>query len=91
MAAREDDPHAHATLEFFGRSRVILAESERQVPIGTLGEVLRDMEPELHLVQGAEIARDFRVALNGRELTRDPEIPIGPGERVVVIDASAGG
>ena len=90
-AAREDDPQACATLEFFGRARLILGEQERKVPIGTLAEIVRHAEPQLDLIRGGKIAGDYRVALNGRDLICDPEIPIGPGERVVVIDASAGG
>ena len=91
MKAREDDPQARATLEFFGRARLVLGERERQVPIGTLADVARHTEPGLDLMRGGQLAGDYRIALNGRDLICDPEIPIGPGERVVVIDASAGG
>ena len=91
QAARAQDPGATATLEFFGRARLALGERERKVPIGTLCEVLTCCEPTLQLIREGELARGYRVSLDGRDFLADPNAPIGPGERVVILDGSAGG
>jgi len=90
-AVRHNEPSATATLEFLGRARLILGERQREVPIGTLGELLRHTEPKLDLLPNGVLTREFRVTLDGHDFVQDPATPIGPGERVVVIDASVGG
>jgi len=90
-AVRDDDPSATATLEFLGRARLLLGERELEVPIGTLSELLKHAEPKLELLHEGALKREFRVTLDGHDFVRDATTPIGPGERVVVIDASVGG
>ena len=35
--------------------------------------------------------QEFRISIDGRFFSRDLSIPIGAGEHVIVLDASAGG
>jgi hypothetical protein len=37
------------------------------------------------------MAREYLISLNGRDFVRNPGIPIGPGDRVLVIDSGVGG
>ena len=62
--------------------------------IGTLGEVLASvarLSHELELVEGDRLAPPYLVSLDGRVFVCDLSIPIGPGERVVLLYASVGG
>ena len=90
-AVRRAEPEATATIEFLGRARLLLGEKEREVPIGTLGELLAHAEPKLQLLHEGTLRREFRVSLDGHDFVHEPTTPIGPGERVVVLDASVGG
>jgi molybdopterin-guanine dinucleotide biosynthesis protein A len=90
-AVRECEPGARATLEFLGRSRMILGRRELEVPIGTLAELLAHARPALELMEDGRVARPFLVSLDGRSFVRDGRIPVGPGEHAIVLDASVGG
>jgi hypothetical protein len=90
-AVREIEPEATATLEFLGRSRLALGRRELEVPVGTLAEVLAHAGSALELVHEGRVAKPFLVSLEGRSFVRDAAIPIGPGEHVIVLDASVGG
>ncbi len=79
-----------AVLELFGSAARLAGRDRIDVPVGTLGEVLGHAEPELVVCRTGEIAPPYRVTLNGRDLVRDPGLPIGPGDRVTVLDADAG-
>jgi len=87
-AVRESDPHAMATLEFRGRARSAMGCSEREVPIGTLGELLAPLRSALAVRENDALSRSFSISLDGRERGYDPSIPIGPGEHVCVFDAT---
>ncbi len=90
-AVRKADPGATATLEFMGRARFAAGRREQAVPVGTLAEVLAHAPPGLGLVERARVSRHFLVSLDGRAFVRNLAIPIGPGEHVIVLDASVGG
>ena len=75
----------------FGRARARIGESALEVPAGPLRDVLATVGDRLALIEGDRVARPFAVSLAGREFVRDVRIPIGPGEHVIVLDASAGG
>ena len=90
-AAREANPQPVATLELLGRAGLAAEAREFPVPIGTLAEVLAHAPACLELLEGDRVAKPFLVCLDGRAFARDARIPIGPGERVVVLDASVGG
>ena len=90
-AVREVEPGATATLELLGRARLALGRRELEVPVGTLAELLAHARPALELVEDGRVARPFLVSLEGRRFLRDASVPVGPGERVIVLDASVGG
>jgi molybdopterin-guanine dinucleotide biosynthesis protein A len=79
------------TVELMGRARVGLGEREREVAAGSLRDVLAGLGGGLELIEGERVARPYAVSLAGRAFVRDLRIPIGPGEHVIVLDASAGG
>jgi len=90
-AVREHDAEATAILEFLGRSRLAMGRAFLEVPVGTLAEILSRTHPTLELLEGARVARPYLLSLDARAFVRDAAIPIGPGERVIVMDASVGG
>lgn len=90
-AVRADAPRAEATLEFLGRSRRLAGVDSISVPVGRLADVLGNAPGELAMVEEGRVAPPFIVSLGGRDFVRDAGIPIGADERVVVLDASAGG
>jgi molybdopterin-guanine dinucleotide biosynthesis protein A len=90
-AVRAVDPDAQAEAELLGRAALAAECARRSVPVGTLAEVLSVWPAALGLVDGDRVARSHLVSLGGRELVRDLALPVGPGERVSVIDALAGG
>lgn len=90
-AAREVAPEATCELELLGRA-ALRAESTRwRLPIGTLGEVLSALPDTLGLIHEGRVAKAHLVSLGGRDLVRDLGLPVGPDERISVIDALAGG
>jgi molybdopterin-guanine dinucleotide biosynthesis protein A len=78
-------------LEFFGGARRRAGRARIEVPVGTLGEVLKHAEPELLIQREGKIAPQYLLSLNGRDFVSDPRIPIGPGDRVIVMDSAVGG
>lgn len=80
-----------ALLEFFGGARRRAGRARIEVPVGTLGEALKHAEPELVIQREGEIARQYLLSLNGRDFVNDLRIPLGPGDRVIVMDSGVGG
>jgi molybdopterin-guanine dinucleotide biosynthesis protein A len=90
-AVRHFFAEATCTLELLGRARRAAGRAAIDVPVGTLAEVCAHAEPAVTVCTGDRIAREFLVSLDGRDFVRDPNMPVGPGERLVVMDASVGG
>jgi len=90
-AVREDEPGATASLEFVGRPRALCGVDALRVPVGTLASVLARAPEPLALCEGEQVSRPYLVSLGGRDFVRDGRLPVGAGERVVVLDAAAGG
>ena len=90
-ALRAAGPDDCAALEFFGRARRSAGRPRVDVPVGTLGDVLKHAEPELVVYRDGKIAPPYLVSLNGRDFVRNPQIPIGPGDCVIVMDSGVGG
>ncbi|HKK52416.1 MAG TPA: molybdenum cofactor guanylyltransferase [Myxococcota bacterium] len=89
--ARLVDPGAQAEVELLGRAALGVEERCLSVPIGTLSEVLARIPSRVRLVEGGRVATAHLVSLGGRALVRDGGLPVGPGERVSVLDSQAGG
>jgi molybdopterin-guanine dinucleotide biosynthesis protein A len=90
-AVRLRDPKATAQVELLGRVTRKTLETRYRVPVGTLGDVLAHLPASLSLVADGRVAKPHLVSLGGRDLVRDLAVPVGPDERVSVIDALAGG
>ena len=90
-ALRATGAQEGAVLEFLGNARRRAGRERIEVPVGSLGEVLKRAEPELTVVRDGEIVSPYLVSLNARDFVRDPAIPIGPGDCVTVLDSSVGG
>jgi molybdopterin-guanine dinucleotide biosynthesis protein A len=88
-AVADDGQDRSAAIEFVGRPRTLAGCKEIEVPIGSLGEVLAHAPRGLELCDGDRVASPFLVSLGGHAFVRDTRIPIGPGERVIVLEASA--
>jgi len=89
--ARSVDPHARAEVELLGRAATGVEARCQSLPIGTLAELLARIPSPLRLLEGEDVAGAFLVSLGGRDLVRSGRVPIGPGERISVFDAQAGG
>ena len=77
-ALKRDGQTGTATVEFLGTARAAFGATRSLAP-GPLGTLL------------AEIGEHRLVSINGVQFTRQPSVPIGPGNRVIVMDAAAGG
>jgi molybdopterin-guanine dinucleotide biosynthesis protein A len=88
---RSVDPEASAEVELLGRAALRVEQRWQRVPVGTLGEVLAVWPDSVGLVEDGQLARSHLASLGGRDLVRDLAVPVGPGERVSVLDSLAGG
>ncbi len=88
-AVADDAQDACVAIEFVGRPRRLAGCDSLDVPIGSLAVVLGHAPGALVLCRGEQVAPRFSVCLGGRDFVRDTRVPIGPGERVIVLDASA--
>lgn len=92
-AVRSVDANAVADVEVLGRLALHLDSKCFSVPVGRLGEILEALplaDPGA-LFESGRLAKAHLVSLGGRDLVRDLEVPIGPGEQISLIDALAGG
>jgi molybdopterin-guanine dinucleotide biosynthesis protein A len=90
-AVRRTVEQPMATLELFGRARMEMGTREIAVPIGTLGEVLGNLLPNVEILDGDSVAKHYLVSLDGLDFVRNTAIPVGAGERVIVLDGAVGG
>ena len=85
-AVRTVEEQPTVTVLFSGSAETAAGTSRMTTGIGTLREVLRALEPQLRLVEGAEIASHFELILGTQPVT-NLELPLGPGEQLLVRDA----
>jgi len=90
-AVRTREPAASAVIEFLGRSAKKVRTSCFEVSVGTVREILSALPGAQSLLVDGRLGPSHLLCLGGRDLVRDLEVPVGPGERVSVIDALAGG
>ena len=94
-AVRRVDRDATCEVEMLGRAALHAEPARRRLPVGTLGELLGTWPSRLALLDESEtparVSKRHLVSLGGRDLVRDLGVPVGPDERVSVIDALAGG
>jgi hypothetical protein len=87
-------------VELLGVARLLARRRTVSLPAAgmpTLAELVRALARELPALVGAVIAEDGAaleghvIAREGRDLLRDPEEPIYPGDRLLLISLEAGG
>ena len=79
------------TVEFLGRAQKKVGEATRAVDPGPLQEVLAQASGDGVLIDEGKVHPAYAVSLEGREFVREGAVPIGPGERLIVLDAAVGG
>ena len=88
LAALGSEPPGRVTVEFLGRARKRLRREREEVPVGLLEDVLDAAATELALVKSGRVVPAYAVSLEGRAFLREASVPIGPGERLAVLDAA---
>jgi len=91
LAAVQAAAPGAVTLELLGRARARVGKGALDAAPGRLRDVLAAVSDRVALVDGDRVARPYAVSLDGRTFLRDLSVPIGPGEHVIVLDASVGG
>jgi molybdopterin-guanine dinucleotide biosynthesis protein A len=91
LDAVRKESDAPVCLELLGRAGARAGRRVVEVEAGRLGDVLGAAGAGLSLVDAGRVARAFRVSLDGRDFVDDLALPVGPGEHVIVLDASVGG
>lgn len=84
------------TIELYGVARLRAGRAAIEVVARSLSEALAALGvacPALDplIVAGGRLAPGWLVALNGAQITADPETPLGEGDVVVLVSADAGG
>ena len=85
------DPDAKATVEFYGRTRLLTGMRLQTLPISTLGKLLKLAAPDIRWIENDILGREYLISLNAGEFVRNVHMPVGPEESVIVLDAPAGG
>ncbi len=90
-----DDDAYRITVELLGVAQQKTGLGQVSLPFGTLGEVLGALQercPQIDLPNAATAdTGPFLVSLDGRQFLKDPELPVGPGDKLLIMDAAAGG
>ena len=84
------------TVELYEHARRLAGTAEVEVEATTLGEALLALGrlcPALEgrVVSEGRLAPHWRASVNGRRFVDDPATPLGPGDRLVIVSALAGG
>ncbi|MEM7166637.1 MAG: molybdenum cofactor guanylyltransferase [Planctomycetota bacterium] len=93
-AVQVEEGAATAEVEFLGTTRSRADRATLTVPIGTVQQAVESIEsqcPAVSLREGGALAPHYLLSFDGREFVRSLAAPLGPGERLLVMDAAAGG
>lgn len=90
-ALQASGQEGEATLEFFGRARLLVGRPDIGVPPGTLGQVLARAQAAGVVGANGAVSSRYQVSLNASSTVRDLRLPIGPGDHVIVRDSSVDG
>ena len=86
---------ASVTVEFFGVPRLRAGRAELHVPAGTAAEVLAAVEqacPGLAgLIRAGRLSPFYLLSVDGQRFVADLGQEVGPGERLLLLSADAGG
>jgi hypothetical protein len=83
-------------VEFYGIPRQRAGRAELALPAATVSELLQRVEqacPGLtDLRQGdGRLSLHYLLSINGQQFVTDPQQPLRPGERLLLLSADAGG
>lgn len=93
-AAERSVPLAAVSIEFLGIARLRSGAANLDLEVGTLATICAQLDarfPTLHLLIDGALTSHYLISLDGRVFLRDLNVPIGPGERISIMDAAAGG
>jgi molybdenum cofactor guanylyltransferase len=93
-AVRCDETASPVTIELLGLSRSRSGLVSIETKPGLLDDVLAQVEqriPELSLRSNGKVAAHHLISLNGATFIRDGRVAIGPGDRLLLMDAAVGG
>ena len=90
-AVRALEPSATAVVELVGRASGSSGPPTRTFPVGRLAEMLAGWPASAELIVDGRLADRFVARLGDRDLVRDLGVPIGPGERVRILEAGDDG
>ena len=93
-ALRRDSCEETATIELLGTAHRKAGVSAVHVPFGYLGDALENVQgrfPSLELCRDGALTPHYLFSLNGRSFVRERSLALGPGDRLIVMDAAAGG
>lgn len=93
-ASEGNSASGEAVVEFLGTTRSRAGRATLSVPMGTVEEVVAAVHercPRVELLQEGDLAAHYLLSLAGREFVRSLAAPVGPGDRLLVMDAAAGG
>lgn len=84
------------TIELYEMARRLAGVAEVHLEAGTLRQALAALarvHPALtpDVIVGDELAATWRAGLDGRAWLTDPDHPLAPGDRLVLVSAIAGG
>ena len=91
LEAVSGQPGDGVTVEFLGRAQNKVEKPIRVVDPGPLQQVLIQAVGDCSLIEEGRVRPAYAVSLEGREFVREGAVPIGPGERLIVLDAAVGG
>ena len=86
-AVRAVEGQPTVTVVLSGSAETAANKSQMTIDVGSLREVLRALEPQLQLVEGDQVASHVELILGTQPVT-NLELPLGPGEQLLVRDAT---
>ena len=86
LAALGSEQLGQVTVEFQGSALKRLGRKSEDVSVGLLSDVLDAAAAELALVKDGRVIPAYAVSLEGHAFLSEASVPIGPGERLTVLD-----
>ena len=84
------------TVEFFGIPRHRAGRAELTVAAGTVGQALAEVIRECPglgelVLPDGRLAPHYLLSVGGRVFVKELDLPVGPGTRLLLLSADAGG
>ena len=90
------DRESSLIVEFYGIPRQRAGRAELRVPAGTVSDVLAAIQSRCPALAGlvradGRLGPHYLLSVNGQSFIRDGSVRLGPGDRVLLLSADAGG